>query len=168
VSEDMTYQEVYENFIVNNIYRNNIIRSIVDSIKSSKDNAKILILVERLDHSENLKKLIPEAYFLAGDDDIDLRYRIIDMFVNNPKSSTLIGTRILQTGVNIEEISHFINARGLKSEISTLQALGRSLRRNREEVYVYDFKDSGVKWLSIHSNKRIAAYKSEGHKVNIL
>jgi len=168
VSEDMTYQEVYDTFIVNNSSRNNIIRNIVDSIKSSKDNAKILILVERLDHSENLKKLIPEAYFLAGDDDIDLRYRIIDMFVNNPKSSTLIGTRILQTGVNIEEISHFINARGLKSEISTLQALGRSLRRNREEVYVYDFKDSGVKWLSIHSNKRIAAYKSEGHKVNIL
>ena len=168
LSEYMSYQEVYEDFVVNNESRNNIIKSIVTSIKSSKDDAKILILVERQDHSDNLKKLMPEAYFLAGDDDITLRYRIIDMFVSDPKSSVLIGTRILQTGVNIEEISHFINARGFKSEISTLQALGRSLRRNREEVYVYDFKDGGVRWLSKHANERISAYKSEGHEVKIL
>tara|TARA_R110002020_G_scaffold22920_10_gene76877 strand:+ start:1389 stop:2741 length:1353 start_codon:yes stop_codon:yes gene_type:complete len=168
ISDGLSYQEVYEDFVVNSSQRNNTIKNIVESIKYSKEDARILILVERLEHSENLKKLIPDAYFLAGDDDINLRYRIINMFVNDPKPSVLIGTRILQTGVNIEEISHFINARGLKSEISTIQALGRSLRRNRKTVYVYDFKDNGVKWLSTHANKRIAAYKLEGHTVKIL
>ena len=168
ISDGLSYQEVYEDFVVNSSQRNNTIKNIVESIKYSKEDARILLLVERLEHSENLKKLIPDAYFLAGDDDINLRYRIINMFVNDPKPSVLIGTRILQTGVNIEEISHFINARGLKSEISTIQALGRSLRRNRKTVYVYDFKDNGVKWLSTHANKRIAAYKLEGHTVKIL
>ena len=78
----------------------------------------------------------------------------------------LIGTKILQTGVNIEEITHFINARGMKSEIATLQALGRALRKHntKDKVYVYDFFDQ-EKYLVDHSIEREKHYREEGHEV---
>ena len=54
----------------------------------------------------------------------------------------------------------------MKSEIATIQALGRALRvsDNKDKVYVYDFMDK-EKYLSKHSRQRIAHYKKEGHEV---
>ena len=74
----------------------------------------------------------------------------------------------MQTGVNIDEITHFINARGLKSEIATIQALGRSLRKHesKTKVIVHDFLDK-VKYLKEHSTQRRRHYKREGHEITI-
>ena len=57
----------------------------------------------------------------------------------------------------------------MKSEIATIQALGRALRvsDNKEEVYIYDFLDK-EKYLSKHSRERIVHYKKEGHEVEII
>ncbi|MFN9960770.1 MAG: helicase-related protein, partial [bacterium] len=97
------------------------------------------------------------------------RYNAISKFRGCKESSVLIGTKILQTGVNIEEITHFINARGMKSEIATLQALGRALRRHddKEVVYVYDFMDK-EKHLHQHSKARKRHYEKEGHTVKVI
>ena len=90
-------------------------------------------------------------------------------FRNSKQPSILIGTKILQTGINIEEITHFINARGMKSEIATLQALGRALRRHesKEKVYIYDFLDK-EKYLKAHSLERKKHYEKEGHTVKVI
>ena len=89
--------------------------------------------------------------------------------VKKDEFKVLIGTKILETGVNIPEITHFINARGLYSEIATIQALGRALRLNdfSDKVYVYDFYDE-IKYLSNHSRKRKSTYKNQGHIVQEL
>jgi len=57
----------------------------------------------------------------------------------------------------------------MKSEIATLQALGRALRRHhtKDVVYVYDFMDK-EKYLREHSVARKRHYEREGHTVNIL
>ena len=54
----------------------------------------------------------------------------------------------------------------MKSEIATLQALGRALRKHetKEEVYIYDFLDQ-EKYLREHSLERINHYTREGHEV---
>jgi len=80
----------------------------------------------------------------------------------------MIGTIIFQTGVDIPELTHLINARGLKSEIATIQALGRTLRKheNKQKVFIYDFIDRAP-YLAKHSKSRIAAYKSLNFKVEI-
>ena len=54
----------------------------------------------------------------------------------------------------------------MKSEIATLQALGRALRKHdtKEKVYVYDFFDQ-EKYLLDHSKERKKHYKAEGHEV---
>ena len=57
----------------------------------------------------------------------------------------------------------------MKSEIATLQALGRALRRHesKDRVYVYDFMDQ-EKYLADHSRARKRHYENEGHEVKVL
>ena len=57
----------------------------------------------------------------------------------------------------------------MKSEIATIQALGRALRKHesKELVYVYDFLDK-EKYLLEHSRARKRHYQNEGHEVIIL
>ena len=168
--ENMSYAEVYNQYIVNNDLRNKTIREIVDDIKNKNKRARILILTRSLDHGRSLENLLGgQCEFLEGANAIGERYKAISRFRRHRGPSILIGTKILQTGINIEEITHFINARGMKSEIATLQALGRALRRHdsKEQVYVYDFLDK-EKYLRDHSLARKRYYKKEGHEVKVL
>ena len=170
VDEDMSYPEVYDEYIVNNDLRNKVIREITDDIRKRFKRARILILTKSLDHGRALENLLGESCeFLEGANSIGERYKAISRFRGSKSSRILIGTKILQTGINIEEITHFINARGMKSEIATLQALGRALRRHdsKKKVYVYDFLDK-EKYLRDHSLARQRHYKKEGHETKIL
>ena len=133
IDTEMTYREVYDNFIVKNETRNDMIVTIVSNIQQTNPKAKILILTKSLEHGRLLENKIDSAQFLEGADDIATRYKTINKFRSAKKISVLIGTNILQTGVNIKEITHFINARGLMSEIATLQALGRALRKHEKK-----------------------------------
>ncbi len=169
VDEDLGYLDVYEEYIVNNEQRNNIIKDISDDIRKRNKKARILILTKSLDHGRALEDLLGgNCEFLQGCDSVGERYEAISRFRGCGESSILIGTKILQTGVNIEEITHFINARGMKSEIATLQALGRALRRHdsKDVVYIYDFMDK-EKYLRDHSISRKRHYEREGHEVKI-
>jgi len=159
---DKTYMDIYDSHIINYDIRNDKIREICDSIEEGK----VLILVKNLKHLEILKGLIPHARTLEGKDDLMTRKRTIQNFVEE-KVSVLIGTKIMQTGVDIPEITHLINARGMKSEIATLQALGRALRihKSKTKVYIYDFNDQ-VPYLKEHSKARKKAYKSLKVEVN--
>jgi len=170
LDEDMSYLDVYDEYIVHNEKRNAIIKEIVDDIREKHKNARILVLTKSLDHGRTLEDLFGEGcQFLEGANSIGERYSSISRFRDARGSSVLIGTKILQTGVNIEEITHFINARGMKSEIATLQALGRALRRHhtKDVVYVYDFMDK-EKYLREHSKARKRHYEKEGHTVNLI
>ncbi len=170
IDEDMGYLDVYDKYIVENESRNNIIKEIVNDIRKNNDGARILILTKSLEHGRALEDLLGgQCEFLEGANSIGERYESISRFRGHKGSSVLIGTKILQTGVNIEEITHMINARGMKSEIATLQALGRALRRHesKSEVYFYDFMDK-EKYLKEHAIARKRHYKREGHEVKIL
>jgi superfamily II DNA or RNA helicase len=130
---------------------------------------RIIILVKNLEHLSNLKHLIPDAYTIEGVNDTGERYQTIKKFLKAKKTSVLIGTSVLQTGINIEEITHVINARGLKDKIPTIQGLGRGLRisEGKNHVFYYDFFDN-VPYLDDHSKARIKHYTSEGHTIKRL
>lgn len=167
--EDLGYLDVYEEYIVQNDSRNKIIEEIVNDIKKRNKRARILVLTKSLDHGRALEELCGRnCTFLEGRNSVGERYNAISRFRGCTESSVLIGTKILQTGINIEEITHFINARGMKSEIATLQALGRALRRHKtkDQVYIYDFLDK-EKYLRGHSISRKRHYEREGHTVTI-
>jgi superfamily II DNA or RNA helicase len=168
--DDTSYLEVYDRYIVNNEERNNKIKEIVDDIKANNKQPRVLILTKSLAHGRALEKLLGgHCEFLEGAKSLGERYQSISRFRGHSGPSVLIGTKIMQTGVNIEEITHLINARGMKSEIATLQALGRALRKHKskDQVYIYDFLDQ-EKYLKAHSLSRKRHYKKEGHEINIL
>ena len=110
--------------------------------------------------------MVPEALTLEGKDDVNVRKKAIQDF-KDAEHSILIGTKIMQTGIDIPEITHLVNARGLKSEIATLQALGRALRihESKKQVHIYDFNDT-VPYLKEHSAARKRAYKSLKIKIH--
>lgn len=163
---DGSYASIYDEYVISNPVRNGIIADIVNSIYQKNQKAKTLILVQNLEHGRNLESLIPNSKFLEGVNELTYRYEVIDWFIKNDTNCTLIGTKILQTGISIDEITHYINARGLSSDIATVQALGRALRmcENKNSVFVYDLMDS-AKYLKKHSNKRKKHYQNEGHEV---
>jgi superfamily II DNA or RNA helicase len=164
---DTVYIDWYKDYIVNNDYRNNLIKTIV--VKAlEKPNAKIAIIANSLEHAEKLNDLLPHSVKLEGKNSISERTEAIQEFVAG-KYRVLIGTTILQTGIDIKEITHLINARGLKSETPTIQALGRVLRKDKDpKVYFYDFLDEDGWLMEKHSRSRIKAYKKEGHIVTIM
>ena len=167
VPEDLSYLEIYDEYIVNCDRRNDKIKTIVSKVYQSNPKAKILILVKNLQHIENLQTRISNCYTIEGKDDIDSRYNIINEFVNDDKPATIIGTTVMQTGISIDEISHMINARGLSGEVPTLQGLGRGIRKaeGKDTMYFYDFYDR-MPYLENHSRQRINHYKRLKFEVN--
>ena len=159
-----SYNDIYDSQIINNDYRNNAIKDICSEVL--EEDALILILVKNLKHLEILKNLIPSSVTLEGKDDEFLRESVIEEFKTS-KKGVLIGTKIMQTGIDIPEITHLINARGLKSEIATIQALGRALRihKSKKEVKIYDFHDE-VPYLKEHAKARKRSYKSLKVQIN--
>ena len=166
---NLSYQEVYDQHIIHSEERNKLIESIVTLAQMRSTRGRIIILVKNLEHLSNLKHLIPDAYTIEGVNDTGERYQTIKKFLKAKKTSVLIGTSVLQTGINIEEITHVINARGLKDKIPTIQGLGRGLRisEGKNHVFYYDFFDN-VPYLDDHSKARIKHYSSEGHTIKRL
>jgi superfamily II DNA or RNA helicase len=164
--ESLDYQTLYSSAIVFNKYRNGLISKIVSTI--NHPNPKIVILTQSLEHAKILEELIPNSKKIEGSDSLEYRHKVIKWFKKENKT-VLIGTNILQTGIDIKEITHFIVARALKSFVPTIQALGRALRKDKDdEVWVYDFYDRDKGILEKQSRSRIKAYKKEGHKVEII
>tara|TARA_R110000824_G_scaffold102755_1_gene244536 strand:- start:3980 stop:5347 length:1368 start_codon:yes stop_codon:yes gene_type:complete len=164
--ENQSYMEIYNGYIVENDERNNMIADIARNITGDK--SKVLILTKNLKHAETLHKLLPGSFKLEGKDSLQDRENVLQSFVGAPGPSIIIGTIIFQTGVDIPELTHLINARGLKSEIATVQALGRTLRKheNKSKVFIYDFIDKAP-YLGKHSVQRLRAYKSLNFEVDI-
>jgi len=160
VANDLSYLEIYDEYVVNCDIRNDKIKEIVSKICKSNPDAKILILVKNLQHIENLQSRISNCYTIEGKDDIDSRYDIINKFVRDDNAATIVGTNVMQTGISIDEITHMINARGLSGEVPTLQGLGRGIRKakGKDKMYFYDFYDR-MPYLENHSKQRIQHYK---------
>jgi superfamily II DNA or RNA helicase len=168
--ENLDFLGVYDEYIVHNESRNATIKTIVDDIRDNNKHARILILTKSLDHGRALEESLGgQCEFLEGANSIGERYDTISRFREHGGPSVLIGTKILQTGVNIQEITHYINARGMKSDIATIQALGRALRKHhtKDKVFVYDFMDK-ENYLREHSIQRKRHYEREGHTVNMI
>lgn len=160
---ELSYREIYEKYITDNELRNTMIVELVKKI--SEKPSRTLIIVKDLKHAEILHELLPGSLKLEGKDDIVSRKKTIEKFASSEKA-VLIGTTIMQTGIDIPEITHLVNARGLKSEIATIQAMGRALRihKSKQKVFIFDFFDKAP-YLQKHAKERIKSYKSLGMEI---
>ena len=161
-----TYPKVYEKAVVNNKQRNSMI---VDIIKQArKRNESTLIVVTKLEHGRVLQDLLMENLrlsvpFVEGKMKGDERKEIKDYLISG-SVSTVICTSVWREGINIPPLNNVINARLGKSEIQTLQTIGRGLRSvdGKSHVTIYDFFDNSHRYLIDHFGERITLYMEIG------
>jgi superfamily II DNA or RNA helicase len=127
----------------------------------------VLIIVTKLDHGRMIASQCYmndlDAEFIQGADTAEDRDRV-KRALDSKKLKCVIATTIWKEGVNIPELNVIINAAGGKSEIATIQAIGRGLRRTstKKEIIVYDCMDSSHKYLIEHYGHRMAIYSEMG------
>lgn len=163
------YQKIYTDGVVRSLDRNSqIVNTAVGHFKSGK---KVMILVRQLEHGRILRRMLVNnhhvpAEFLCGATWASERDRMKGEF-NKTGEFVLIASTIFDEGVDIPEVSVLIIAAGGKSEVKTIQRVGRGLRRkkNDETLIVYDFMDSS-KYLREHSQRRFKTYRKESFMEN--
>lgn len=146
------YAEIYKNGIVLNDERNRIIAAKAQRLVA--DGRQVYIHVEQINHGTILSKLVPAPFIHSKSKD---REEVVEQF-RKGNVRCLIST-LLGEGVDIPEISGIIMAGGKKTEVGTIQKVGRALRPSPQfnDAIVIDFADKG-KYLSEHATLRYNAY----------
>lgn len=168
------WKTVNKTGIVNNIFRNTLIRDIADILIKEKKNP--LILVQQISHGQDIASMISKLgynvvmmkgglatyVYLDGqviDSYVDKDHRVTKDF-NEGKIDVLIGTSTLDEGVDIPSLSAVILAGGGKSRIKNLQRVGRGLRPKAGDntTVIIDFRDRFNVVTHSHFKKRKVSY----------
>jgi len=173
------YQAVYQAGIIENSSRNDMIVATTQKHGVALD--KILVLVTRIQHGEELKERIRAAglwcEWLSGKEPLDRRQNVLKLFRQMEKGAVLVASTIFDEGMDIPEVDCLILAGGGESFTRTMQRVGRALRRraDKDSVPIYDFLDGhapikGTKltsddYLAAHSRQRVRDYASEGFEI---
>lgn len=159
------YRDLYKHAIVGNKRRNRLI--LRHAKRFMGDGKSVLIMVKDLAHKDLLLELGEDKFKIKikavhGSVDADMRTKTKNL-LNSKKCKCVISTVVWREGVDIPELDVVINACGGKSEIMTLQALGRGRRvtATKKKLIVIDFLDP-YKFLAEHSIKRLQIYVEKG------
>lgn len=156
------YHKAYDDYVVYNEERNNLIVKAADMALANKRH--ILILIQKLKHGELLYDLLKDKHrvvYLKGKDAAEDRRLAIDA-MKDRDIDCIIASTIFDEGVDIPILDTLILAGGGKSKVRALQRIGRVLRKypKKDKAYVVDFYDD-VTYLSKHSKERQKMYSSE-------
>lgn len=158
------YQDLYKAAIVDSRARNSMVAE--KAAELSRAGHSSLIIVKEIQHGDNLVGVLRikgvKCEFVRGATDGDTREKVKRAF-DRKEVKVVICTAVWKEGVNIPSLNCVINAAGGKSEIATLQAIGRGLRSvpGKEEIVVVDFLDP-YKYLAQHAILRISIYVEAG------
>ena len=160
-----TYAKAYEERVIKNKDRNNLIKDIAET-EANKGNS-VLISVRQINHGKLLYDLLKGKYknkvvFLNSKVASD---KVTETLQKLFKKEILIviGTSMLNEGINVPSLDALIFASCPKSPITTIQLVGRVLRRTETKttVNVYDVQDYGCKYLTSASKERVNIYQTE-------
>ncbi len=159
------YKDIYRKGIVENRPRNRLIVS--NTFTRVKQDKTMLILVKEVDHGEILKELAKTLFdldctYIQGSTNDTVREEVRIAF-SEKKIKVVISTVIWKEGIDIPSLNCVNNASGGKSEIGTLQAIGRGLRvtDEKDEVEIIDYLDP-YKFLAQHTVMRLQIYSKCG------
>jgi len=148
------------------VYNKCLNEKIVEIIQSIPE-GRIMILVRRIPHGDNLHVLMPDAHWIRGQDNSDTRnYVLGQLRESKEKKVVAICSSICNVGVNVF-IHHLINAAGGKEPNLTIQKMGRGLRKaeDKDHLEYHDFFHDTNYILRKHSKIRVKTLKKEGHSV---
>lgn len=152
------YQTEYKKGIVENEERN----AIIAEIAKHHEKDSVLILVQQVEHGESLKKLMPDAAFLHGEEKDDVRKRVMEDF-RKKRIRSIIGTSVIGEGIDLPIANVLIMGGGGKAKSQIMQNIGRVMRLfpGKDWAKVYDFTDEDSHHLSRHSEIRQQIYQEE-------
>ncbi len=155
-----SWQELYDACIVSNNYRNN---AIVTLIKHGM--TPCLILVWSVKHGyillEKLRQEGIAATFIYGTASKEER-EAAKRAILDGTIQVLIASDIFKEGVDIPNLPYLINAAAMKSDVATIQRVGRALRPKPDggPAIIIDFFDTDPQIIH-HSRKRKSALTKE-------
>jgi len=159
------YPDVYKRGIVTYKARNELIASLVQ--EEAKLGHTVLINITNLEHGDYISDKLTDAgidhEFVEGMTDGQAREEIKKL-LNDGHIQCVISSKAWREGVNIPTLNTVINAAGGKSEIGTLQFIGRGLRKTEDKdvVTIIDLFDPSHPYLISHFGERISLYCENG------
>lgn len=156
------WREVYALGVTESLRRNALVTAV--AVAAAKPS---LLFTKEIAHGRTLCRSLERqglrVEFVFGDDTSGERAGAIRR-LRRGDIETLITSPIFEQGVDIPEVRSVVVAGGGRSVIRTLQRLGRGMRKTAEkdEMELWDFRDTGHRWLTKHSEERLGAYVSEG------
>lgn len=167
------WQAAYRIGIVENESRNNTIVS--EAVKAASCGLPVMILVQQKAHGVALLLKLIEAgvpsNFIFGENNQSERQEALDA-LRVGKIKALIGSTILDVGVDVPAVGMVILAGGGKAEVALRQRIGRGLRAKKTGAnvcFVVDFEDGYNNHLTRHAAQRRAIIEATpGFAENIL
>jgi superfamily II DNA or RNA helicase len=159
--------------IVHNEERN---RAIVYEVTRAKHyGLPAMILVGRKDHGKKLEDMLKAAgvrcRFIFGEHEQDERKAALEA-LGRGDIDALIGSTILDVGVDVPAVGLIVLAGGGKAEVATRQRVGRGLRAKKfgpNVAFVVDFIEAANTTLRDHQNERLAIVRgTPGFAENIV
>lgn len=160
------YSAHYTRFIVENEPRN---RWIAERARFHIERGRpTIILVKWSKHAEKLKELLPEAEVLTSSGKLkktpEKRKEILGL-MRERKLMCIIGTSLLDEGIDIPSAGAGIFAGGGKSSTRALQRIGRIIRideadPDKQTAYIEEFFDH-CRWMDHHAKMRRSIYETE-------
>jgi len=162
---DADYQTAYDEAIVHNDVRNEIITTRVNALSDKV----VLILVTRIEHGVLLRNALPGSIFVNGSHPIELRQATLDQ-MRNGKVGVYIASPIFDEGIDVPGVDVLVLAGGGKSHIKLLQRIGRGMRKKPGDnrILIVDFIDDTNQYLLSHSESRVVIYEKEGFETTIV
>ena len=153
-----SWQKAYDMGIVTNDARNGII--VDEVIRAVQMGLPGMILVQRKNHGAKLKEMLKakgiRVDFIYGGHDQERRQRALNK-LKDGTLQVLIGSTILDVGVDVPAVGIVVLAGGGKAEIALRQRIGRGLRAKKSGpnvCMVLDFDDGKNKHLIKHYKTR--------------
>lgn len=167
------WQAAYRLGIVSNDERNDAITYEVG--RAVEHGMTAMVLVQHKKHGDAvLDSLLAKgirAEFIQGEDDQTARKQALSKLAKG-EVDALIGTTILDVGVDVPAVGMIVLAGGGKAEVALRQRIGRGLRCKKSGpnvALVVDFDDPHNTYIKTHALQRLSVIKdTEGFGENIV
>lgn len=154
-------------FIRNSNYRNKLLSTLCSKLDNN-----VLILVDYIEHGENLLQVLKQVcskdkdiYFIQGSVETDER-KTIQNYMEKQKNVVVVAiSKIFSTGINIKNLHYIVFAAGGKAKIKIVQSIGRGLRlhTDKKELIIFDVADN-LRYGQRHVEQRLTLYDNEDIK----